>query len=133
MSQGIQESMNNVSHSVQDAVQVAAPTDVFEREDEYLLVADFPGVSADSLHVEVREHDLALEGRAGPASNSGPSGSSVVYARRFRIPATVDRGQIKAELSSGVLRVHMGKAETARPRRIPVGRAPVVARSIGGE
>jgi HSP20 family protein len=42
------------------------------------------------------------------------------FYRTFRVSEQVDPDRIHAEYSNGVLTLHLPKAESARPRRIPV-------------
>ena len=44
-----------------------------------------------------------------------------LHRRSFTLSRELDPGKIEASLSNGVLRLHVPKAEEARPRRISVG------------
>lgn len=103
----------------EDVVWVAAPVDIFENKDEILVVADFPGVSSDALNIRMEGSELIIEG-----TQSDYEGSSDLrrlgFSRAFRVPNTVDPSKVTAELSSGVLRVHLAKSEASKPKRIEV-------------
>jgi len=96
---------------------IAPPVDIFENADELLVVADMPGVPPDALDLQVDHGVLALRARR-PADES--SDHVFEYRRSFQLPDTVDTDRIKAELREGVLRVHLGKREELKPRRIEV-------------
>jgi len=90
--------------------RVVPKVDVYENEDEYLVIADVPGVSQDHLNVAFARGELTLEGTNGDR----------VYQRAFTVPDGIDGSSIQAELVNGVLSVHLPKAPEVKPRRIPV-------------
>lgn len=85
--------------------------DVFENDDEILIIADVPGVAQEALSIDVHGGKLALR-----AESEG----AVAYERQFRLPEGVDESQITAELKQGEVHLHLAKAEVSKPRRIPV-------------
>jgi HSP20 family molecular chaperone IbpA len=91
---------------------VAPPVDIYENEQELLLVSDLPGVDPDALQISLDPPELRFEARNEKAGT--------VYARVFRVDDRIDPEGISAELVQGVLRVHLKKSETLRPRRISV-------------
>jgi HSP20 family molecular chaperone IbpA len=96
------------------AREVPLPVDIYEGKDELLLIADLPGVEPEGLTVSFEAPELRIEGRRG----SGDSAS--VYARTFRVSEQLDPNGISAELASGVLTLHLGKAAHTKPRKIEV-------------
>lgn len=102
-----------------DVVTVSPPVDVYENMHEILVVADFPGVPTESLSVRLDGSELLIEGTQAAAGDGMPL-RPLHFSRAFRVPNTIDPGGIHAELSNGVLRVHLEKSEAAKPRRIEV-------------
>jgi len=100
-------------------VTVTPPVDIYENQDEILLVADFPGVPKDSLWVGLEGSQLVIEGTQ-PAHEGPPQARPLAFSRTFRVPNTVDPNGVSAELAEGVLRVHLAKSEAAKPKRIEV-------------
>lgn len=97
--------------------------DVYENGQELLLIADLPGVAKDNLGVRVDQDELVLEGRRAPKRQEAPAASEfrfVDFRRAFRLPQGIDREHIEAELKAGVLRLHLPKSASLRPRRIEV-------------
>lgn len=92
--------------------------DIYENEREFLLVADVPGATKDSLTVQFDRGELAFEATAVVAKL--PDAQTRRYSRAFAIPDTVDSTKIEAELDAGVLRLRLPKVESAKPRQIPV-------------
>jgi HSP20 family protein len=97
--------------------------DVYENDDELLLIADVPGATKDGINIELHEGRLTIEGKRG---EEPPSGASFAehrpcdYVRAFSVPRGIDASKVQAELSAGVLHLHLPKAEAVKPRRIEV-------------
>jgi HSP20 family molecular chaperone IbpA len=98
------------AEAVQQRAGIAPRCDVFENKDEVLLVADLPGVSEDTLRIDVVDERISLEGRR----------ESYDFRRSFVLPDGIDREKIAAELKHGVLWLHLPKAAAVKPRRITV-------------
>jgi HSP20 family protein len=97
---------------------IAAPVDVFENAEEYLLVSDLPGVTQDGLHIELDRGEL----RVAATRNLGDSARE--YRRAFTVPDGIDPDAVRAELRLGVLYVHLPKPANVKPRRIKVTAGP---------
>ncbi len=102
-----------------EAITITPRVDVYENQDEILLVADFPGVPKDSLSVRLDRSELVIEGTQA-ASEARTQIQPLAFSRAFRVPNTVDPSGVSAELAHGVLRVHLAKSEAAKPKRIEV-------------
>ncbi len=92
---------------------LAPPVDVFENEQEILIVADLPGVTADRLEVALDGSELSFEGR-----REGKLAARL--KRTFAVPPSIDPERIEARLAEGVLTLRLGKRDEVRPRRIEV-------------
>jgi len=100
-------------------MNITPPVDIYENQDEILVAADFPGVPKDSLSVRLDRSELVIEGTQ-PAPEGQAQLRPVAFSRAFRVPNTIDPDGVSAELSQGVLRVHLAKSEAAKPKRIEV-------------
>jgi HSP20 family molecular chaperone IbpA len=89
------------------------PVDIYENKDEILLLIDLPGVEPAGLKIRFDHGELTLE-----ASRTGRRAAD--FARRFQVPGGIEAGKIDARLDNGVLELHLPKAESAKPREIPV-------------
>jgi HSP20 family molecular chaperone IbpA len=99
--------------------------DVIEDSTGITLYADLPGVPRDRLALKVEGDQLAIEGEMVLPAPEGmqPTHAEVRrarFARAFTLSRELDPAKIGAELSHGVLRVRIPKAEHAQPRRIAV-------------
>ncbi len=100
--------------------------DVAEYENETVVVAELPGVKKDDLKLTVHDGLLTIAGQRKsiglPESsrwlrNEISAGS---FARTIEMPHAVKGEGIFAELTDGILRVVLPKAEEARAREITV-------------
>lgn len=105
---------NEVPATATRARELPLPVDIYEGNDELLLLADLPGVEPAGLTVSFEAPELRIEGRRG----SGDASS--VYSRTFRVSEQIDSNGINAELSAGVLKLHLPKAAHTKPRKIEV-------------
>lgn len=113
-----QVSKNPVRAEQQPAPVVLAPlVDIFENDEEFLIVADLPGVQVEGLRVHLDHQRLEVE---GTQSDRHADREPHAYRRTFQVPDVVDRAAVRAELSGGVLHLHLGKGEASRPREIDV-------------
>ncbi len=101
----------------------APPVDVYENDDEVLVVADVPGARADSVIVKVEKDELYITARREPDADgqllAGGRWESE-YRRSFVVPRGTDTARISAELSQGVLQVHLPKSLAVKPRVIQI-------------
>jgi HSP20 family molecular chaperone IbpA len=93
----------------------SAPVDVYESANEYLVFADVPGVSKDHVSIEFANGELRIH-----ASRQGEGDWAIDYRRPFTVGRDVDVEKIDAELTNGVLQVHLRKLESAKPRQIAI-------------
>lgn len=101
------------------------PVDVIEDATGITLYADLPGVPRDKLNLRVEGDQLTLEGEIELAVAQGMESTHAEvtlprYRRAFTLSKELDATKVSAELSQGVLRVRIPKAEHAQPRRIEV-------------
>ncbi len=101
------------------------PVDVIEDNTGITLYADLPGVPRDRLSLRVEGDQLTVEAEMVLALAQGlqPGHAEVQhsrYRRTFTLSKELDADKVSAELSHGVLRVRIPKAEHAQPRRIAV-------------
>ena len=101
------------------------PVDIFEDDNAIHVLADVPGVTTDSLKVEVNNDLLTLEGDIRLDMPEGLSASYAEirgsrYLRQFRLGREVDSEGIRAEVRNGVLDLVLPKRDTHRRRRIEV-------------
>ena len=123
-----QESQVTHQSPAQAAVEMPAlvpPVDVLEDESGITLYADLPGVPKEKLDVRTEGDMLIIEGEMGLEMPKGLEASHVEvsvprYRRVFSLSRELDTGRLAAEFKQGVLKLHIQKAEHAKPKRIEV-------------
>lgn len=101
------------------------PIDIYETEEGLVLLADLPGVTSQSLELQVQDNKLTLFGRVEPYVPEGVQAAHEEYGvgdflRSFILSDEVDHERISAKLNNGVLRVVLPKAARAEPRKISI-------------
>jgi HSP20 family molecular chaperone IbpA len=99
--------------------------DIFETDREITLVADIPGVKADSLDIDLRDNVLTLAGEVETPEGQGEVDvlreyDTGKYLREFTLSEMIDQSKIEAELKDGVLRLTLPKVEAVSPRKVTV-------------
>jgi HSP20 family protein len=98
--------------------------DIFETDDELVLVADVPGVRPEDVDLRYEKGELVLHARVRPRHAEqrcllNEYGEGDFY-RAFSVHESIDSTRISAECKDGVLKVHLPKAEPVKPRKINV-------------
>jgi HSP20 family molecular chaperone IbpA len=113
-----------VAESASTRPVIAPLVDIYENEQEYLVLADLPGVPNDGIEIRFEKGELSLYARRSESGARGETiGSEIAgadYRRLFTIPETVDSERIDAKLQAGVLHLVLPKASKAKPRQITV-------------
>lgn len=109
--------------NVRERPAIRPPVDIYENKDEYLVVADMPGVHKDSLEINLDAERLYLRGTVA----SEELGTAIEreyqmidYERTFQLPDIIARDKVSAELKEGVLTLRLPKVEAVKPRQIKV-------------
>jgi HSP20 family protein len=108
----------------------SVPVNVFETENEVVLVAPMPGLEAENLDIRFEDRYLTIRGeKRGPGQERhrylrrewsyGP------YERTIELPVDVDADKANATYSNGLLTVALPKAPHRRTRRIEISLEPV--------
>jgi HSP20 family protein len=97
--------------------------DIYNRDEEYLIVVDLPGVARHALNISLNDNRLLISGERVPDTEAQgrterPFGN---FLRRFGpLPPTVDQKSIAAEYKDGVLRVRLPKRREQKQRRVEI-------------
>ena len=113
----------DAAERLQQRAFAAPAVDIYENADELLLVADMPGVATGDLRVHFEKGHLSIEGRRESGPDHNPVAAEFLpidFRRTFAVPQGIDPEKISADLRSGVLRVHLPKADALKPRQIQV-------------
>lgn len=119
----MQKRYPDTAEGIEQRPAVAPPVDIYENADELLVIADLPGVAKDDLKVHLEKNQLHIEGRRGDVGDGEVLAAEYRpfdFRRAFVVPQGIDADRIHAELSQGVLRLHLPKAAAVKPRQIAV-------------
>jgi HSP20 family molecular chaperone IbpA len=92
--------------------------DIYENNDEVLILADLPGVAKADLAVHLEKGKLTIDGKRPPGGE--PGAEAFDYRRTFAVPQGIDAEKIVAGLTGGVLRLHLPKSAALKPRQIEI-------------
>ncbi|MEJ2751501.1 MAG: Hsp20/alpha crystallin family protein [Candidatus Promineifilaceae bacterium] len=103
--------------------------DIYSAGDNIIILADMPGVAEKDVDIMLDKDVLTINGYV--SETSAPDGYDLVhgeygigdYQRTFTLPDEIDRDNIEATFSHGVLRMTLPKAPEAQARKISVSAA----------
>jgi len=124
---GKQEVTTPVEHTKPGLV-FTPNVDIFESDNELVLLADMPGVATDDVNIDLRDGVLTLSGDVRPWEDKEESNVLIEfrigkYYRQFNLSEVIDQDKIEAKLENGVLRLTLPKNEKSMPRKITVDAA----------
>jgi HSP20 family protein len=100
--------------------------DAWRDGDEFIVEFDLPGISTDSLDLDIENNVVTVRAERAPLdpgremlAAERPRG---VFSRQLVLGNNLDTGRITADYHDGVLRLVIPVAEKAKPRKITVGR-----------
>ncbi len=114
-----------------ELVAWAPEIEAFEREGQFVVRADLPGLKKEDVRVDVTENALILEGERRQEHEERKEGfyrserSYGRFSRAIPLPEGVDTEDVKAQFKDGVLEVRLRapKRPAQRRRQIEVGSA----------
>jgi HSP20 family protein len=112
-----------------------------EADGEYVITAELPGMREQDVDVSIDDGDVLTIRRERREEETKRvrdfeyiERSHGSFSRSLPLPAGVDTSKIRADLSAGVLEIHVPKTEASRSRKIPLSgkQSPVALPSNGG-
>jgi len=99
--------------------------DVLQKDGEYVILADLPGLSPDCVELTIEKDSLTIRGKAPEEVHDGYKLVHAEYAprefsRTFVLSEEIDRDNVRATMKNGVLVLTLPKAGAAAARRIAV-------------
>ncbi|WP_447002127.1 Hsp20/alpha crystallin family protein [Saccharothrix isguenensis] len=101
------------------------PLDAYRAGDEFVVHFDLPGVSPESIDVNVEKNVLTVQAERNAVGGDGvetvlserPTGS---FSRQLFLGDALDADNIRADYDAGVLTLRVPVAERAKPRKISI-------------
>jgi HSP20 family protein len=100
--------------------------DIAERENEYAVRVELPGVSKDDVKITMQNNVLTVRGEKKQEKETKDANyhrlerSYGSFERSFTLPATVKADRIDASYADGILTISLPKADEAKPKQIEV-------------
>jgi len=104
----------------------APAVDIKENDDNFVIVADIPGVKPEDIEVQMENGVLTIKGEKETEKKEEKDDYKRIersygsFYRRFSLPDSADPETISAESDDGVLRITVAKQEKTQPRKIKV-------------
>lgn len=119
----------NTSESIDQILEkessFAPLVDIYETTDEFVLIANLPGVDKENVILKYEEGSLSILGRVDYNNaidrkyllNENEIGN---YYRKFRISNSIDESKIQAKYENGQLVINLPKHERVKPKNIQI-------------
>src|SRR6476469_7838418 len=102
------------------------PMDAWREGDTFVLEFDLPGVSAETLDIDVERNVLTIKAerprRNGDWEMLASERPTGLFSRQLVLGDNLDLEKVEAGYRDGVLRLRVPVAERAKPRKIEVPR-----------
>ena len=105
-----------------------SPTvDIEENDDNYIIVADVPGVEKKDIDVRLENSVLSISGEKKVEKETGKGTKNHrserfcgSFSRRFTLPTAIRADKVDASYKDGVLSLTIPKAEEAKAKAIDI-------------
>jgi HSP20 family protein len=105
------------------------PLDVFATQEEAVVIAAVPGMTAENLDITINQNVVSLSGSLPSAAESEQGKGATWYLhelwhgqfrRSVTLPFEVDATKAEATFDNGIVRITLPKAERAKPYKIAI-------------
>jgi len=97
---------------------------IIDQAETVLLEVELPGVTKNSVDLDVKDDELTLIGRRNTTDSPGTlhlcERSKRDFRRVFALSRAIDPTNIEAEMKDGVLMVTLHKTDAVKPKRIKI-------------
>ena len=102
------------------------PLNIFRKNDDFILIAELPGINKSDLDLQVKGRTVRLSGakvvkHAENASLHRRERLSGRFDRSITLPVEIDPEGVKAEYHGGILAVSLPRSERDKARSIKIG------------
>ncbi|WP_433304032.1 Hsp20/alpha crystallin family protein [Actinoplanes sp. CA-030573] len=105
---------------------VGMPLDAYSTDDEFIVAFDLPGVTPESIEVDIERNVLTVKAERRPldlGNNAQMQASERplgVFSRQLILSDVLDSEQVQAGYDNGVLVLRIPVLEKAKPRKVSV-------------
>jgi HSP20 family protein len=102
------------------------PLNVFRKGDDFVLIAEVPGINKSEIEVQVKGRTIRLSGTktvkyGEKASVHRRERTAGRFDRSITLPIEISPDGVKAECHDGILALSLPRAEQEKPRSITIG------------
>ncbi len=106
-------------------VSYTPEVNIYENNDEFVLIANTPGIAKEGMHVKCEEDNLTIFGKSNFKKSSDDKfilkeTDHGNFYRRFKISDGIDSEKISATYENGQLTVVLPKYDRIKPRTINI-------------
>ncbi|MGE5805845.1 MAG: Hsp20/alpha crystallin family protein [Ignavibacteria bacterium] len=99
--------------------------DIYETDDEYVLIANLPGVKKENIKLHIEDGSLSIFGKINYEESIKRryilnESDLANFYRKFKLSDSVDIEKIEATYENGQLFVSLPKHDSVKPRNISV-------------
>ncbi|MCB5231293.1 MAG: Hsp20/alpha crystallin family protein [Candidatus Cloacimonas sp.] len=127
MSSLFDDFLNSAFSEEQTDANKTMPMDLSERDKDYVIRANVPGIKKENIKVSIHNNELLIEGKQDETKTE--KNETVYryerykgnYRRLINLPDTTDVEKIEAKLEDGVLTLIIPKKEPTPSKEITIG------------
>ena len=109
-----------------EATEWLPAVELVEKNEEFVLTAEIPGMSKKDVGISVEDNVLTLKGEKKFERDEEKGEMHIrereygAFTRAFTLPRNVDATKIRAEYHDGIVEIHMPKGAEAKGRQIEI-------------
>ena len=111
-----EQNQENKAAAAKSIFRLTPAVDIYETDEELVVMADLPGVEESGLQLEVSRGVLTLEAAIQAAEKEQQRG----FYRQFRLSERINTDAGNAALKDGVLTLRLPKIEASKPKKIAI-------------
>ena len=102
------------------------PNNIFQQGDDFVAIAELPGVSKEDIDIQVQDKVIRIPGRKSvhydaPSSAHRRERISGRFDRTITLPVQIDADRLKAEYQNGMLSLQIPRVESDKPKTVKIG------------
>ena len=101
------------------------PINIFQQDDDYIVVCEIPGVHKDDLDLTIKRNQLRISGNKNliygdQVSIHRQERSRGTFDRTVDLRVEIDPDKASAVFREGVLAIHLPRADADKPRSVEI-------------
>ncbi len=104
------------------------PVDIYEEEDNIVVVADVPGFNKDEIKIQVKPTELIISGNRKKRISEEVPEENIYrferyfdeFSRKISLPVKVNPDNVKAKYENGTITITMEKLEKEKAKEVPI-------------